>query len=139
MLEPSLVLDTHIWIWCVSGDQTIDAGIRQRISLALRKSRVLVPAICVWELGMLWKKERIQLRVPPNDWVRSALDGSGFFLMPLTDAIALESSLLPGKFHSDPADCMIVATARLEKAILVTRDQRIIEYGQAGHVDILKA
>jgi PIN domain nuclease of toxin-antitoxin system len=137
MSEQPLVLDTHVWIWIINGDQTIKASIRLRIQQALKKSRVLVPAICVWEVGMLWKKDRIQLQEPLLNWIRTALDKPGFSLAPITDAIAVESALLPGKFHNDPADCMIVATARLEKAILVTRDTRIIQYGQAGHVDVL--
>ncbi len=139
MHEQSLVLDTHIWLWTVNGDQTIAPAIRQKIQLSLKNSRVLVPAICVWEVGMLWKKERIQLREPLHSWVYTALERSGFSLVPMTEAIAIESSLLPGKFHNDPADCMIVATARLEKSILVSRDNSIIEYGKAGHVDVLHA
>ncbi len=139
MPEQSLVLDTHVWIWIINGDKTITSPVRQRIHSALKKSSVLVPVICLWELGMLWKKDRIQLQEPLLNWTRSALDKSGFTLAPMTDAIAIESSLLPGKFHNDPADCMIVATARSEKSILVTRDSRIIEYGKAGHVDVLAA
>jgi PIN domain nuclease of toxin-antitoxin system len=124
-------------MWSVNGDETVSSDIRQRIRLACKKSRVLVPVICVWEVSMLWKKGRIQLREPLLEWVRAAFDKSGFLLAPLTETIAVESALLPGRFHSDPADCMIVATARLEKAILVTRDSRIIDYGKDGHVSVL--
>jgi PIN domain nuclease of toxin-antitoxin system len=128
-----------VWIWAVTGDQTISPSIRQRIRLSLKKSYVLVPAICVWEVGMLWRKNRIRLKEPLLEWVRTALESSGFSLAPLTGEIAVESCLLPGTFHSDPADSMIVATARLEKALLLTRDSRILEYGRAGHVDALAA
>jgi PIN domain nuclease of toxin-antitoxin system len=137
MAEQPLVLDTHVWIWIISGDQTIKTSIRQKIQLALEKSRVIVSAISVWEIGMLWKKGRIQLKEPLSNWVHTAIDRSGFFLAPLTDAIAVESIQLPGQFHNDPADRMIVATARLEKAVLLTRDSHITEYGNAGHVDFL--
>lgn len=139
MPERPLVLDTHVWIWTINGDPTITLSTRQKIRLALQKSRVLIPAICVWEVAMLWKRNRIQLREPLLDWVRAALEKSGFSLVPITDTIAVESALLPGKFHNDPADCLIVATARLEKAVLFTRDSRIMEYGRAGHVDIFGA
>ena len=139
MPDVPLVLDTHMWIWIVEGNHTIDASVRQTIREALKKSRVLIPAICVWEVGMLVKKNRIQLKEPLVIWVRSALERSGFALAPLSEAIAVESTVLPGNFHSDPADCMIVATARLEKALLLTRDSRIVEYGQAGHVNVMTA
>ncbi len=137
MAEQPLVLDTHVWIWIINGEQTIKPAIRQRVQRALEKSRVFVQAISVWEVGMLWKKDRIQLQEPLLNWVHTALDKTGFSLAPLTEAIAVESVLLPGKFHNDPADRMIVATARLEKAILLTRDSNIIDYGRSGHVDIL--
>jgi len=137
MPEQPLVLDTHVWIWTINGDQTIKTSVRQKIQSALKRSRVLVSAISVWEVGMLWNKDRIQLQEPLLNWVRTALDKSGFSLAPLTDAIAVESVLLPGQFHNDPADRTIVATARLEKALLLTRDSRIIEYGQSGHVDVV--
>jgi PIN domain nuclease of toxin-antitoxin system len=138
MAEQPLVLDTHVWIWITNGEQIIKPAIRQRVQRALEKSRVFVQAISVWEVGMLWKKERIQLQEPLLNWVNTALDKTGFSLAPLTDTIAVESVLLPGKFHNDSADRMIVATARLEKAILLTRDSNIIDYGRAGHVDILR-
>lgn len=139
MSEQPLVLDTHVWIWAINGDHSMPPSIRKRINLALSKSRVLVPAICVWEVGMLWKKNRIRLKEPLLEWVRTSFEGSGFSPAPLTDEIALESCLLPGTFHSDTADSMIVATARLEKALLLTRDRRILAYGKAGHVDALAA
>jgi PIN domain nuclease of toxin-antitoxin system len=137
MPERALILDTHVWLWAVNGDPNIQPSIRRRIALALVKSRVLVPVISVWEVGMLWKKNRIQLKEPLREWVRSGLQRSGFSLAPLTEEIAVESSLLPGSFHNDPADAMIVATARVERALLFTRDSRMIEYGKAGHVDVL--
>ncbi len=86
---------------------------------------------------MLWRKGRIQLTEPMHRWVREALDKSGFLLAPLTDTVAVEAALLPGDFHSDPVDCMIVATARLEKAVLLSRDNRMVAYGKSGHVRVL--
>jgi len=139
MPEHPIVLDTHIWIWAVTGDQTIGQSVRQKIRTCLKRGSVLVAAISVWEVGMLWKKNRIQLKEPLPDWVKSSFKNSGFLLAPITDDIALESCLLPGTFHSDPADSIIVATARLAKATLLTRDSLILAYGKAGHVDVHSA
>lgn len=135
MVERSLVLDTHVWLWSVAGDSALKSSARQLISTALRKSLVMVPAISVWEIGMLWQRGRIQLSQPVSEWVRGAIEKSGFTLLPLDAAIALESTMLPGTLHSDPADCMIVASARLHNALLLTRDAKIIKYGNLGHVD----
>jgi PIN domain nuclease of toxin-antitoxin system len=139
MPEHPIVLDTHVWIWSVTGDPTLAESVRHKIRLCLKKSSVLVPFISVWEVGMLFKKNRLQLKEPLPDWVRSSFKISGFLLAPMTADIALESCLLPGIFHSDPADSIIVATARLSKATLLTRDRRILEYGKAGHIDVLSA
>ncbi|MBI4533120.1 MAG: type II toxin-antitoxin system VapC family toxin [Candidatus Melainabacteria bacterium] len=137
MPESPIVLDTHVWVWAVMGDKNLKPFARELIEQALRKQQVLVPSICIWETGMLWRQGRIQLTEPMHRWVREALDKSGFLLAPLTDAVAVEAALLPGDFHSDPADCMIIATARLEKAILLSRDSRMVAYGKSGHVRVM--
>lgn len=137
MREQALVLDTHVWIWLVAGDSRLSRSVRQRIDSSLAKNAILIPAICVWEVAMLWKRNRIQLHQPINSWVRSALEEPGCTLVPLTEDISLEAALLPGEFRSDPADCMIIATTRVNRAILVTADRQISDYGNLGHVDVL--
>lgn len=137
MAERPLVLDTHVWIWSVNGDTALKPAARQLISTALKKSLVLVPAICVWEIGMLWKRGRIQLSQPVGEWVTLAIERSGFALLNLDASSALESTMLPGDFHNDPADCIIVASARLQNALLLTRDRAIIKYSKDGHVDTI--
>lgn len=139
MRDRPLLLDTHVWIWIVNGDHEIKPSLREKVATALKNATVLVPSICIWEIGMLWKHKRIQLAKPLNTWIQEAIEKAGFNIVPLTDSIALESATLPGDFHNDPADCMIVATARVEDAVLVTRDSRILEYGKAGHVNILQS
>lgn len=138
MREQTIVLDTHIWLWAITGDKSISSTIRQRISLAIQKGRVLIPAICVWEVGMLLNKGRIQLNEPLTRWVSAAFEQSGFLLAPINETVAIESCLLPGNFHNDPADRLIVATTRIEKGTLITHDSRILEYAKAGHVHVLE-
>lgn len=137
MSELPLLLDTHVWLWTLWGDKTVGEPARKRIALALKSSRVLISAISVWEAGMLWKKNRVQLRMPLSQWIQQSFHESGYSLLPLNDVIAAESCVLPGAFHSDPADCIIVASARIEQAVLLTRDARIIEYSRVGHVSVL--
>lgn len=83
---------------------------------------------------MLQDRGRLTLNKPLKDWINEALDLSGTSLAPLSPDVAIESCKLPGKFHSDPADRMIVATARIESATILTRDKRILEYGLQGFV-----
>ena len=83
---------------------------------------------------MLAAKGRVQLGLPAAQWVRRALAAPGLVLAEMTPDIAVESSFLPGEFHSDPADRLIVATARAIGAALYTKDRAILAYGRRGHV-----
>jgi PIN domain nuclease of toxin-antitoxin system len=83
---------------------------------------------------MLVAKQRLVVSLPCQDWVRQALQVPGLSLVPLTPEIAVQASFLPGEFHGDPADRIIVATARATGAVIVTADQRILDYARDGNV-----
>jgi PIN domain nuclease of toxin-antitoxin system len=88
---------------------------------------------------MLEAKGRILFDEDCGEWVRCALAAPGLSLFPLTPEIAIASTRLPGSLHGDPADRLIVATARCCGATLITADGAILAYGKAGHVRILAA
>ena len=135
--EP-LLLDTHYWIWLQAGTrQEFNPSVLKAILDAAESGNLLLSVISVWELGILEAKGRVQLHAPCEQWVREALAMPGLSLAPLTPEIALASSRLPPPFHGDPADRIIVATARALGARLVTRDSKIREYGRRHHVAIL--
>ena len=71
---------------------------------------------------------KLQLSLPASQWIQRATNPEGIQLLPLTPEVALESAYLPGDFHRDPADQLIVATARLHNLVLITSDQRIQAY-----------
>jgi PIN domain nuclease of toxin-antitoxin system len=120
-----IVLDTATWIWRASDPKRLTTSARRAIDEA---ERALVSAISVWEVAMLVAKRRIQLDRPVEQWVDIALALPGIQLAPLEPAIAVRSTKLPGEFHPDPADRIIVATA-LEKAVpIITPDDRIRSY-----------
>src|SRR6266852_1966206 len=138
MSSEPLLLDTHYWIWLQSGaKRQLTPKILRMIEQAAAKGRMLLSVISVWELGVLEAKGRVRLQLPCDQWVREALGTPGLTLAPLTREIALESSRLPGSFHADPADRIIVATARSWGARLLTRDERMIEYGRQRHVAVV--
>ena len=85
---------------------------------------------------MLEAKGSVRLKPSCEEWVKEALATPGLALAPITPEIALESSRLPGSFHGDPSDRIIVATARRMGAQLMTRDQKLIQYGRKGHLAI---
>lgn len=135
-----LVLDTHVWLWAVEGRrEEFSARAIEEIDAASRRGEILVPAICVWEVAMLEAKGRLSLSRPVDDWVRAALRAPGTRLLELSPEIAIESTRLPGAPHGDPADRMIIASARVVGGRLATRDRAIVAYARDGHVAVLDA
>jgi PIN domain nuclease of toxin-antitoxin system len=91
----------------------------------------------IWEFSLLASKGRLVLNRPCLEWVDVALSRSGTDLILLTSEIAVDCNGLPGQFHSDPADRIITATARVEGLTVITRDRQILDYAREGHVSAL--
>ena len=108
-----------------------------QMEAAVGPARLRVSTISVWEVGMLEAKGRISLPLSCEEWVRRSLLAPGLSLASFTPEIALASTRLPGEFHGDPADRILVATARTLEATLVTKDQQIIHYGNKGYLTVL--
>lgn len=85
---------------------------------------------------MLQSKGKISLHTPLQQWIKRIESLPYIKILPLTPEIAIESCELPGEFHGDPTDRMIVATARVLDIPLMTRDQKIVSYGQKGYVKV---
>ena len=120
-----ILLDTATWIWRASDPERLSPRARRAIDEA---DGALVSAISVWEVAMLVAKRRIQLDRPVERWVDIALALPGIQLVPLEPAIAVRSTKLPGEFHPDPADRIIVATALENSVPILTPDERIRSY-----------
>jgi PIN domain nuclease of toxin-antitoxin system len=138
-VEP-LLLDTHVWIWVAENiTAKLSASCIERIRLAGLEEKLLVSAISVWEVANLDAKKRISLYTNCRDWVNLGLQGQNIELVDLSPEIAIESTRLPEGFHADPADRILIATARNRNATLVTADRAILEYSRSKHVRVLDA
>ncbi len=137
-LEQGILLDTHTWIWLFQGSKELSEDVIVKINQAGNQGKVFISAISVWELSMLVAKGRVTLSKSIHQWVEDSLSQPGVNLSLLTPAIAIESSFLPGEFHGDPADRIIVATARINNLILSTRDRQILQYRSEGYVYCLE-
>jgi len=132
-----VLVDTHYWIWQEAGRKDlVPAGTLKEMEAAAAAGRLLLSAMSIWELGMLESKGRVRLSLPCEQWVREALATPGLTLVPLTPEIAVHSTCLPGNFHSDPADRIIAATARIMGARLATRDRKMVEYAKQRHITL---
>ena len=134
--ETKLLLDTHALVWTAAG--TLESPAADAIVAAARTNGVLVSPVSAWELGLLARPRAgtPRIRFAPNleSWFDTLRARGGFTEAPLTIGITLGASRLPGEFHHDPADRLLVATARELDVPLVTRDRLILDYGAAGHV-----
>lgn len=137
--EAGLLLDTHIWVWLTNGSADLTDKTIKLLDGAAQQGRLFVPAIAVWELATLVAKKRLTLSVPVKNWVQEAMQQPGIEMVPLSWEISIESTMLPGVLHADPADRIIIATARIHKYSLVTRDEKIHKYSQRGHLAVIKA
>lgn len=134
-----LVLDTHIWIWLMAGDQKIiDSGYLSHIKKAIKSSSIKIPSISLWEVSMLNMKGRISLSENILAWLKKALSAPGISLSPLTPEIAADISNLPEEFHGDPADRIIISTTRVLSANLLTFDKKILSCASNGYVKVIR-
>lgn len=135
----AVLLDSHALVWLVVGDARLRPAVRRRIEAAARERQLWVSAITPWEIGMLVAKGRLVLDRDVMDWLQAALALPGIRVSPLEPVVAVASTRLPGELHADPADRLIVATARHLGAVLVTADAALLAYGQLGHVQVVSA
>jgi PIN domain nuclease of toxin-antitoxin system len=122
------LLDTHTWIWWHMRPENLSEKVISLISDISKYNELLLSAISPWEFSKLLEKGRLGISYDPIDWIDSALDMPKLRLVPLSPIIAYRSTILPQPFHSDPADQIIVATAREENAVILSKDERILSY-----------
>lgn len=124
-----IVLDTHALIWWISEDPRLASSAKAAIESTLTgNGRVMVSAISAWELALLVERGRVALAMELEEWLRAVESIEGVSFVPITAALAAQSVNLPGEFHKDPADRMIVALARELNAQLITADEKIQRY-----------
>lgn len=123
-----LLLDTHAWFWWVQDPIRIPLKTRRRLEEEEEDGSLLVSAVSVWEIALKTSIGKLELPMDVRSWVAAAKVYPAIHVLPLSDEVALESTLLPGAFHNDPADRFLVALARVKKVPLVTADRKIRDY-----------
>lgn len=123
----SHVLDTHAWFWAMQNPDRLPAPVR-KVLVDVACLPMELSAISLWEMAKLAQKGRIRLTIPLQEWMAHATHPDMVRVIPLSPEIVTESTVLPAGFSSDPADELIVATARIRHATLITCDERIRRY-----------
>jgi PIN domain nuclease of toxin-antitoxin system len=135
-MRDGVLLDTCACLWLTHGDP-LRENAREAVQRAQATGGVFVSAITAWEVATLVRKGRYRLKVSVQTWLTRLLALPGMRLAGLDPAILIASAELPGSPPADPADRMICATARARSLAVMTRDQRILAYGTAGHVNVV--
>ena len=133
-----IVIDTHALIWFMQGDETLGPDSRQLVIERAASEVVLVSAMTFWEAALLAQRGRIDLGEDSLRWSRRVLATPGFAIAPIEPEIATDAVALRWG-HKDPADRMIVATARHWRVPLLTVDRAITGYAGLGHLTVIDA
>jgi PIN domain nuclease of toxin-antitoxin system len=133
-----ILLDTCAVIWVAEGEKLAQPAIDLLDAAAQEAVTTYVSPISAWEVGLLAARNRLQLLITPQRWFQRLLETPNVLLAKMSPELLIDSSFLPGKPPRDPADRIIVATARDYGATLVTRDRALVEYGEQGHIRVVE-
>lgn len=123
-----IVLDTHAWIWWIGDPDSLSPTARDLIKKEIDRTQVYLSSISAWEAALLVSRGRLRLSMDIETWIQRSEALPFLKFVPVDNAIASRSVLLPEPLHSDPADRIIIATALRLGALLVTKDQKIQDY-----------
>lgn len=126
-----ILLDTHIWVWWINGDARLPRECGSCLD-SLPIGQTAISVFSCWEVGILHCRGRLDFGRPLDEWLSLALVRAGVVTLALTTDIAVDSCRLPGTLHGDPADRIIVATARAHSCPLVTADDKLLAYPHAN-------
>lgn len=134
----TLLLDTHAAIWLTAGDALSDLATVALDEAGDVGGPILISPITAWEVGLLVAKDRLNIPLSPQPWFEQMMQAPYFQLAELTPQILIESSFLPGARFRDPADRILIATARILNLQLITRDDTILDYSATGRVQTIR-
>ena len=128
------LLDTCAAIWIMNGDPLRDPAATELPQALERNGRLVISPITAWEIATLVAKKRILLTLRPEVWFSKLCDLPGVTLVDMPPSVLIASTSLPGKTPADPADRILIATAREFDYTLVTRDRLLLKYASSGYV-----
>jgi PIN domain nuclease of toxin-antitoxin system len=133
-----ILIDTHPMIWFTLGEQRLGEEARATILDGADNETLAFSPISFWEASMLVRKGRVKFEASIQEWAKTIL-GNGITLIDISSEIAVDAGQLPHPIHGDPADRILVATARAMRCPLLTADRKILGYAQQGLVQAIDA
>lgn len=123
-----IVLDTNALIWWINDSEKLSKRAKKLIKEAEKNQAIYISSISILEIYVLVKKGRLRFDRPKEKWLKSLESLPYVHFVPIDNQIAVASVELPDFSHKDPADRMIIATALLTGATLITSDEKILKY-----------
>lgn len=123
-----IVLDTHVWLWWLHDSSRLSAPAGELIRQEQQTGAIVVSTISIWEVAVKVQSGKLAIPMEIHRWYELARGYPATVIEPLSPEDAIASTLLPGGFHKDPADRMIISLSRRLSAPLVTCDRKILEY-----------
>ncbi len=123
-----ILLDTHAWVWWISNPDQLSAKALGALQKAQRDNSIYISSISAWEVALLVLKGRLLFTMNAADWIAKSETLPFLNFVPVDNMIALRSVHLPSPFHNDPSDRIIIATALVLGATIVTKDDNILRY-----------
>lgn len=127
-----ILLDTHTLLWWVSDQKKLSSKARKSIQEGLKTDGIYISAISIWEIALLLKKGKLTISMEIDPWFDLVETSPGLHIISLDATIARKSVFLYEFIHNDPADRMIITTAKIHNALLITKDQKIRKFLGAG-------
>jgi PIN domain nuclease of toxin-antitoxin system len=123
-----ILLDTHAFVWWISSPQKLSKRARKSIDIAAGQSGIHVSSISIWEIVLLVSRNRLKFSIEVEDWINRCESLPFLNFVPVDNHVAIKANRLPEPLHQDPADRMILATALILNATLITRDDKLQQY-----------
>jgi PIN domain nuclease of toxin-antitoxin system len=123
------LLDTHVWVWWVTGDARLDVATRSTLDTLVPDQAPFLSVISLWEVAMLVERKRVAFSTPLDEWLRAAVAPGVVETLSITPEIAAATAGFHSRLHGDPADRLIVATSRRLDLPLATDDKKILRSG----------
>jgi PIN domain nuclease of toxin-antitoxin system len=129
-----LLLDTHAALWISEGKELAESAVKAMDQADDEGFPALISPISAWEIGLLVARGRIALPTDPQSWFKRMLEAPNTQLAEMPPKVLIASSYLPNAPVKDPADRILVATAREYGLTFITRDRALLNYAAAGHL-----